>query len=194
MRLQTRPPLLTYLLREEIQTRTHGGPPEGMRPDSHVIGELQRKLESLENKYELLKHAGRPLVNPVGIPTLKPEPRIRVFGVSAWEERIAGSLPGFGFPPAEDDWSSMQSDDRHFRGRAPHGGRSGNRTHEGHSPLDNGGDWRHCAGLDLRYFEADGDGWFMPRMVFQLFNRQYSLKYVIGLPKQKPPISTCDGV
>ena len=33
-----------------------------------------------------------------------------------------------------------------------------------------GGDWRHCAWLDLRYFQADGDGWFMPRMVFQLFD------------------------
>ena len=49
-----------------------------------------------------------------------------------------------------------------------------------------GRDWRHCAGLDVRYFEADGDGWFMPRMVFQLFNRQESLKDGIGLPKQKP--------
>ena len=49
-----------------------------------------------------------------------------------------------------------------------------------------GGDWRHCAGLDLRYFEADGDGWFMPRMVFQLFNRQKYPKDAIGLPKQKP--------
>ena len=49
-----------------------------------------------------------------------------------------------------------------------------------------GGDWRHCAGLDLRYFEADGDGWFMPRMVFQLLNRQESLKDGIALPKQKP--------
>ena len=49
-----------------------------------------------------------------------------------------------------------------------------------------GGDWRHCAGLDLRYFEADGDGWLMPRMVFQLFNRQESLKDGIGLPKQTP--------
>ena len=49
-----------------------------------------------------------------------------------------------------------------------------------------GCDWRHCAGLDLRYFEADGDAWFMPRMVFQLFNRQESLKDRIWLPKQKP--------
>ena len=49
-----------------------------------------------------------------------------------------------------------------------------------------GGDWRHCAGFDLRCFEVDGDGWFMPRMVFQLFNRQESLKDGIALPKQKP--------
>ena len=49
-----------------------------------------------------------------------------------------------------------------------------------------GGDWRHCARLDLRSFEADGDGWFMPRMVFQLLNRQESLKDEIGLPKQRP--------
>ena len=49
-----------------------------------------------------------------------------------------------------------------------------------------GDDWRHCAGLDLWYFEADGDGWFMPRMVFQLFSRQESLKDGIGLLKQKP--------
>ena len=57
-------------------------------------------------------------------------------------------------------------------GVEPHelGGRSGTRTHEGHAPPGMGGDWRHCAGLDLRYFEADGDGLFMPRMVFQLFN------------------------
>ena len=153
-------------LREEILTRPHGGPPEGMRPDSHVIGELQRQLESLENKYQLLKHAGTPT------PTPKPEPRVRVFGVPARDERVAGSLPGFGFPPAEDDLSSMRSDDRGFRGRAPRGARSGTRTHEGHTPPGMGGDWRHCAGLDLRYFEAEGDGWFMPRMVFQLFNRQ----------------------
>ena len=33
-------------LREDIGTRPHGGPPEGMRLDSHVIGELQRELES----------------------------------------------------------------------------------------------------------------------------------------------------
>ena len=175
-----------HALREEIRTRPHGGPPEGMRSDSHVIGELQRKLESLENKYQFLKHAGTPPVHPIGIPTPKPEPRVRVFGVPAREERVAGSLPGFGFPPAEDDLSSMRSDDRGFRGRAPRGGRTRNRTHEGHTPPGMGGDWRHCAGLDLRYFEADGDGWFMPRMVFQLFNRQESLKDGIGLPKQKP--------
>ena len=161
-----------HALREEIRTRPHGGPPKGMRSDSHVIGELQRKLESLENKYQLLKHAGTPSVNPIGIPTPtpKPEPRVRVFGVQAREERVAGSLPGFGFPPAEDDLSSMRSDDRGFRGRAPRGARSGTRTHVGHSPPGMGGEWRHCAGLDLRYFEADGDDWFMPRMVFQLFN------------------------
>ena len=29
-----------HALREEIRTRLHGGPPEGMRPDFHVIGEL----------------------------------------------------------------------------------------------------------------------------------------------------------
>ena len=94
-----------HALRKEIQTRPHGGPFEGMRSDSHVIGELQRKLESLEIKYQLLKHAGTPSVNPIGIPTPtpKPEPRVRVFGVPAREERVAGSLPGFGFPPAEDD-------------------------------------------------------------------------------------------
>ena len=68
-----------HALREEIRTRPHGGPPEGMRSDYHVIGELQRKLESLENKYQLLKHAGTPSVNPIGIPTPtpKPEPRVR---------------------------------------------------------------------------------------------------------------------
>ena len=49
-----------------------------------------------------------------------------------------------------------------------------------------GDDWRHCAGLALQYFEADGDGWFMPRMVFQLFNSRESLKDGIGPPKQKP--------
>ena len=86
-------------LREEIRTRPHGGAPEEMRLDSHVIGELQRKLESLEDKYQLLKHAGTPQVNPTGIPTPKPEPRVRVFGVPAREARVAGSLPGFGFPP-----------------------------------------------------------------------------------------------
>ena len=117
-----------HALRGEIWTRPHGGPPEGMRPDSHVIGGLQRKLESLENKYQLLKHAGTPSVNPVGIPIPKPEPRVRFFGVLAREERVAGSLPGFGFPPAEDDWSSVRSDDRGFRGRAPRGGGSGTRT------------------------------------------------------------------
>ena len=63
-----------HVLREEIRTRPHGGPPEGMRPDSHVVGELRRKLEFLGNKYQLLKHAGTPSVNPIGIPTPKPEP------------------------------------------------------------------------------------------------------------------------
>ena len=172
-------------LREEIRTRPHGGPPEGMRPESHVIGELQSKLESTENKYQLLKHAGTPPVNPMGIPTPKPEPRVRVFGVPAREERVARSLPGFRFPPAKDDLFSMRSDERSFRGRAPRGARNGTRTHEGHTPPGMGGDLRHCAGLELRYFEADGDGWFMPRMVFQLFNRQESLNDGIGLPKQK---------
>ena len=56
--------------------------------------------------------------------------------------------------------------------------------HEGHTPPGMGGDWRHCARLDLRYFEADSDGWFMARMVFQLFNRQESLKHGIGLPNK----------
>ena len=88
-----------HALREDIRTRPHGGPPEGMPPDYQVIGELQRKLESLENNYQLLKHAGTPSANPIGIPTRKPEPRVRVFGVPAREERVAGSLPGFGFPP-----------------------------------------------------------------------------------------------
>ena len=104
-----------HAVREEIRTRPHGGPPKGMRSDSHVIGDLQRKLESLGNKYQLLKHPGMPSVNPVGILIPKPEPRVRVFGVPAREERVAGSLPGFGFPPAEDDLSSMRSDDRGFR-------------------------------------------------------------------------------
>ena len=177
-----------HALREEIRTRPHGGPPEGMRPDSHVIGELQRKLEFLENKYQLLKYAGTPPVNQIGIPTPtpQPEPRVRVFGVRAPEERVAGSLPGFGFRPAEDDWSSIRSDERGFRDRAPRGRRSGTCIHKGHTPPGIGGDWRHCAGLDLRYFEADGDGWFMPRMLFQLFNRQESLKDGIGPPKEKP--------
>ena len=44
-----------HALREEIRTRPHGSPPEGMRSDSHVIGELQRKFESLENTYKFLK-------------------------------------------------------------------------------------------------------------------------------------------
>ena len=88
-----------HALREEIGTRPHGGPPERMRSDFHVIGELQRKLESLENKYQLLKHAGTRPVNPIGIPTPKPEPRVRVFGVPAREERVAGSLPGVWIPP-----------------------------------------------------------------------------------------------
>ena len=79
----------------------------------------------------------------------------------------------------------MQSDERGFQGRAPRGGGRGTRTHEGHTLPGMGGDWRHCAGFDLRYFEADGDGWFLPRMVFQLFNRQESLKDGIGLPKHK---------
>ena len=171
-----------HALREEIRTRPHGGPPKGMRPDSHVIDEVQGL--SLEKKYQLLKHAGTPQVNPVGITTPKPEPR--VFGVRALEKRVAGSLPGFEFPPAEDNWSSMRSDDRGFRVGAPRGGRSGNHTHERHGPPGKGADWWHCARLDLRYFEVDGDGWFMPRMVFQLFNRQESLKDGSGLPKQKP--------
>ena len=71
--------LEVHALREEIGTRPHGGQPEMMRPDSHVIGELQRTLESLENKYELLKHVGTPQVNPIGITTPKPEPPVQVF-------------------------------------------------------------------------------------------------------------------
>ena len=78
----------------------------------------------------------------------------------------------------------MRSDERDFRRRTPGGGRSGSRTHEGHTPPGMGGDWRHCAGMNLRYFEADGEGWFMPRMVYQLFNRQQSVRDGIGLPKQ----------
>ena len=81
-----------HALREEIRTRPHGGPPEGMRPESHVIDEFQRKWEALKNKYQLLKHAGTPQVNPIGIRTPKPE--------LAREERVAGTLPGFGFPLA----------------------------------------------------------------------------------------------
>ena len=94
-----------HALRKEIRTRPHGGPPEGMRSDSHATGELQRKLQSFEDKYQLLKHVGTPQVNPIWILTPKSEPRVPVR-----EERVAGSLPGFGFPPAEDDWSSMRSD------------------------------------------------------------------------------------
>ena len=111
--------------------------------------------------------------------------------MQAWEERVAGNLPGFGFLPAEDDLSSMWSDDRGLRGRVRLGGRSGTRTYEGHIPPGMGADWRHCAGLDLSYFEADGHGWFMPRMVFQFFNRQESLKDGIGLPKQKRSRIVC---
>ena len=76
----------------------------------------------------------------------------------------------------------MRSDERGIRGRAPRGGRSGTRTHKGQTSPGMGGDWWHCAELDLHYFEADGEGWFMPRM----FNQQESLKDGIGLPKQKP--------
>ena len=87
-----------HALREEIRTRSDGGPPEGMQPDSHVIGDLKGKLESLERKYQLMQYAGTPQVNPIAIPRPKPEPRVRVFGVPAREERVAGSLPGWGFP------------------------------------------------------------------------------------------------
>ena len=141
---------------------------------------------SVEKKYQLLKHAGKPQVNAIGIPTPEPEPGVRVFGVPAREERVAGSLQRFAFPPAEDDWSSMRSDKRRFRGRAPRGRRSGTCTHEGHTPPGMGDDGRHSAGSDLCYFEADGDGWFMPRMMFNLFNRQEFLKDGIGLLKQQP--------
>ena len=51
-------------------------------------------------------------------------------------------------------------------------------------PPGMGGDWKHCAGLDLRYFESYGEGGLMPRMAFQLFNRQESLKNGAGLLKQ----------
>ena len=67
-----------HALREEIRTRPHGGPPERLQPDSHVIGELQRKLESLENEYQLLKYAGTPPVNQNGVPTPTPKPEPRV--------------------------------------------------------------------------------------------------------------------
>ena len=80
----------------------------------------------------------------------------------------------------------MRSDERGFRGRAPRAGRSGNRTSEGHTPPGMGGDWQHCARLDRHYFKADGHGWCMSQMEFQLFNRQESLKDGIGLPKQNP--------
>ena len=88
-----------HTLREEIRTRPHGGPPEKIRSDSHVIGELHRKLESLENKYQLFNHAGTPPVNQIGMPTRtpKPEPGVQNFGVPAREEGVSGSLPGFGF-------------------------------------------------------------------------------------------------
>ena len=89
-----------HALREEIPTRPHGAPPEGMQPDSYVMRKLQGKLESLENKYQLLKHASTPQVDPIGIPAPKPEPRVQFFAVPAREERVAGSLPGFGFPQA----------------------------------------------------------------------------------------------
>ena len=87
-----------HALKEEILTRPYGGPPEGMRPDSRVIGELQRKWESWENKYQLLKYWGTPSVNPIGISTPKHEPRVQVFAVPARQERVAESLPGFGSP------------------------------------------------------------------------------------------------
>ena len=175
-----------HALREEIRSPPHGGPPEGMWPDSHVIGELQRKLDSLAKKYQLLKHAAKPQVRLVGIPTPKPEPRVQVFGVPAREKPVARSLPGYRFSPAEDSWSSMQADEGGSRGRAPRGGRSGTQTDEGHVPPGMPGDWWHCAGLDLWYFKADSDSFFLSRMVLQLFNRQESLEDGIGLPKQKP--------
>ena len=149
-----------HALREEIRTPPHGGPPEGMRPDSHVIGELQRKLDSLAKKYQLLKHAAKPQVRLVGIPTPKPEPRVQVFGVPAREKPVAGSLPGFRFSPAEDSWSSMRADEGGSLGRARRGGRSETQTDEGHTPPGMRGDWWHCAGLDLWYFKADSDSFF----------------------------------
>ena len=87
-----------HALREEIRTRPHGGPPKAMRPDSHVMGELQRTLESLEKEYLFLKHAGTPLVNPIGIPTAKPEPRVPGFGVPAGEERVGKAYQGLDCP------------------------------------------------------------------------------------------------
>ena len=141
-----------HALRKKIRSRPHGGRAEGMRPDSHVIGQLQRKLECLENRNFSLKHAGTPQVNSIGILTPKPEPRVRVFGVPAREEQVAGSLSGLEFPPTEDDLSSMQSDDRGFRRRAPRGARSGTWTHKGRTPPGMSGDRRHCARLD--YFPS----------------------------------------
>ena len=88
-----------HALREEIWTRPHGGPPEGMRPDFHVIGELQRKLESLKNKHQLLNHAGTPPVNPTWILTPKFEPRVPVFRVPARKKTGCGKPTGVGTPP-----------------------------------------------------------------------------------------------
>ena len=73
-----------HALREEIRTPPHGGPPEGMRPDSHVIGDLERKLESAENKYQLLQYAGTPQVSSIGIQTPKPEPRAKTSSRFPW--------------------------------------------------------------------------------------------------------------
>ena len=52
-----------HALRKEIRTRRHGSPPEGMWPHSHVIGKLQEKFQSWENKYQLLKYAATPQMN-----------------------------------------------------------------------------------------------------------------------------------
>ena len=107
-----------HALREEIRTRLHGGPTEGMRPDSHVIGELQRKLESLKNKYQLLKHAGTPPVNPAARSEVHCERRaLRCAGGQspAWNAGRAGLSPG-------GDWVSMTScRRRHPKGRRRNG-------------------------------------------------------------------------
>ena len=53
-------------------------------------------------------------------------------------ERVAGSLPGFGFPPAEDDLSSMRSDDQGFLGKSPKGGEEWDPHPQGTHPARHG--------------------------------------------------------